>query len=251
MAEILFRSGFLAGLALIFSSNVLADSLYVAPSGNVGIGIDTPLAPMHIYREDATAEFFFLESNEAGMVKDRAMMYLANNGGVRFEFNNPVLGTAWRFQAATANKDNFEITKVGTGEIEFRIDADGNAHLSGLLYETSDRNAKTNISPVDQEAILEKVVGLPVAHWAYKDSPDSYHIGPMAQDFHAAFNTGESDTQLATIDVGGVAIASIQALNAKLEQRNKELQAQNDELEKRLERLEATMDDLLPRTAHH
>lgn len=238
-------------VALVYATGVAAQAMYINPEGNVGLGLETPMSPMHVYRNNATQEFLFLESNEEGTVQDRAMMYLANNGGIRFEFNNPALGTAWRFQAATGGGDNFEVTKVGTGTIEFRVDADGNAHLAGLLFESSDRDAKTNITPVDQETILDKVASLPISQWAYKETPDSFHIGPMAQDFHAIFNTGDNDVQLATMDVGGVAIASIQALNEKLEQRNAELQAQNAALEKRLDLLEAMMVELLPNTAQN
>lgn len=219
-----------------------ADSLYIAQDGGVGFGLSDPLAPIHVLRENATQEFILLESNQAGGAQDRAMIQLVNNGGIRFQFDNPLLGTSWRFQAATGNADNFEIAKVGTGEIEFRVDADGNAYLAGLVFENSDRDAKTNITPIDPEAVLEKVMQLPIKQWAYKESPESNHIGPMAQDFHAAFRTGDSDKRLATMDGVGVAIASIQALNAKnveLEARNRELESSNAALEARVEKLES------------
>lgn len=44
------------------------------------------------------------------------------------------------------------------------------------------------------------------------------HIGPMAQDFNAAFQLGESDRAITTVDADGVALAAIQGLNQKLEQ---------------------------------
>jgi hypothetical protein len=60
---------------------------------------------------------------------------------------------------------------------------------------TSDRNAKENFSPVYPRAILEKVAALPVTRWNFKIDNDSEHLGPMAQDFHAAFGlNGEDDT---------------------------------------------------------
>jgi hypothetical protein len=169
----------------------------------------------------------------------------------RFEFNNPALGTAWRFQAATGNQDNFEVTKVGTGEIEFRIDSNGNAFLKGLLQENSDRNAKTNITPVDPEDVLQKLAQLPIAQWTYKDTPGSQHIGPMAQDFRETFGTGASDTSLATMDVGGVAIASIQALNSKLEQRNAALEQELASVKEELDQVKALLLQALPTTAQN
>ena len=243
---------------LLYSTFAAAQAMYINPEGSVGIGVDAPLSPLHIFRDDITKELLLLESNEVDVTQDRPMIQLINNGGIRFQFDNVVQGTAWRFQAATGNQDNFEVTKVGTGRIEFKVDADGNAYLAGLLFESSDRNAKTNITPVDPETILERVSELPIAHWSYNETPDTRHIGPMAQDFRAAFGTGSNDTTLATMDVGGVAIASIQALNRKLEARSKELETRNleleernAELEQRLYLLENAMTQLLPKTVQN
>jgi phage shock protein A len=46
----------------------------------------------------------------------------------------------------------------------------------------------------------------------------------MAQDFHAAFAlNGGDDTHIATVDESGVALAAIQGLNQKLEQKETEI----------------------------
>ena len=60
----------------------------------------------------------------------------------------------------------------------------------------------------------------PVYTWAYQDDPTVRHIGPTAQDFHASFAVGANDTSISTIDRDGVALASIQALHAMLEERD-------------------------------
>ena len=224
------------------------DSVVVGANGNIGNKAGTnPLAPLHIFRNDSTQEFILLDSEQAGGAQDRPMLRLENNGGIRFQFDNVVQGTAWRFQAATGNQDNFEITKVGTGKIEFKVDASGNAYLAGVLNESSDRNAKTNITPVDPDTVLDKVAQLPIAQWAYKESPDVHHIGPMAQDFRAAFGTGSNETTLATMDVGGVAIASIQALEARgreYESRSWQLEAENQSLQSELSLLKQEVQEL-------
>ena len=36
-----------------------------------------------------------------------------------------------------------------------------------------------------------------------------HHIGPMAQDFHAAFNVGDNDVTISAVDPAGVALAAI------------------------------------------
>jgi hypothetical protein len=110
---------------------------------------------------------------------------------------------------------------------------------SGSWTSMSDRNAKENFAPVDAQALLEKVSALPLSTWNYKSQdPAVRHLGPMAQDFKAAFNVGESDTGITTVDADGVALAAIQGLNQKVEAQNAALRAENAELKARLEKLE-------------
>ncbi|HMO51804.1 MAG TPA: tail fiber domain-containing protein, partial [Kiritimatiellia bacterium] len=112
-------------------------------------------------------------------------------------------------------------------------------HVIGTVQATayitgSDRNAKDNIQPVEPAAILDKVANLPISTWTFRDEPNGTHIGPMAQDFHAAFGFGNTDTGIMTVDADGVALAAIQALA----QRNEELSKENDALRARLEAVE-------------
>ena len=65
-----------------------------------------------------------------------------------------------------------------------------------------------------RRAVLDRVVAMPLATWNYKEQDDSIrHMGPMAQDFHAAFGLGVSDKLIDTVDPDGVALAAIQGLN--------------------------------------
>ena len=45
-------------------------------------------------------------------------------------------------------------------------------------------------------------------------------MGPVAQDFRAAFGLGADDVSIATVDESGVALAAIQGLNQKVEAEN-------------------------------
>jgi hypothetical protein len=111
---------------------------------------------------------------------------------------------------------------------------------AGSWTSISDRNAKENFAPVDPLAVLEKVAALPLTSWNYKSQDASIrHLGPMAQDFKAAFGLGESDTGIATVDADGVALAAIQGLNQKVEAKTRELGARSEELEARSRKLEA------------
>jgi hypothetical protein len=104
----------------------------------------------------------------------------------------------------------------------------------------SDRNVKRDIVPVDPELLLQRVLALPISEWSYQSEASARHIGPMAQDFHAAFATGTSDKCIPTVDENGVALAAIQALYLRVErldQESRALQKENAELRQRLERL--------------
>ena len=68
-------------------------------------------------------------------------------------------------------------------------------------------------------------------------------IGPVAQDFYAAFGVGHGERHIATVDADGVALAAIQALkkeNDTLKKQNQEIQEQTRAILKRLEALEAS-----------
>ena len=85
---------------------------------------------------------------------------------------------------------------------------------SGTWASLSDRNAKTNIAPLDDATVLDKVASLPISRWSYKSEHGVRHVGPMAQDFYAAFGVGEDDKHITSIDEDGVALAAIKALHA-------------------------------------
>jgi hypothetical protein len=119
---------------------------------------------------------------------------------------------------------------------------DGTIISKGVTL-TSDRNAKENFAPLDGKTVLAKVISLPMTEWNYKDDAvDTKHIGPMAQDFHSAFDlNGADDKHISVIDEGGVALAAIQGLNQKVEEQHVELNRKETEiaeLKKRLDALE-------------
>ena len=111
---------------------------------------------------------------------------------------------------------------------------------------TSDRNAKENFAAVTPSEVLQKVAALPISQWNFKgQNEDVEHIGPMAQDFHATFGlNGADDKHISLADEGGVALAAIQGLNQKVNERDaaiESLKRQNQALEQRLETLEQTL----------
>jgi trimeric autotransporter adhesin len=129
---------------------------------------------------------------------------------------------------------------VSTGTNQFLIRARGGVgiglnapqsalHVAGTVTATafnppSDRNLKENFAPVRPRDVLSKVAALPITRWTFKGDHTTPHLGPMAQDFHAAFGLGTDDKHIATVDADGVALAAIQGLNQKLEEKDAEIQ---------------------------
>lgn len=124
---------------------------------------------------------------------------------------------------ALASGDTGEIViganAVGKGSGTAVLGTSG-AYLTagGVWTNASDRNLKTNFTSLDQQSILGKIATLPITEWNYKaESATTTHIGPMAQDFYAAFGLGGSagETSISTIDPAGVALLGIQALDQR------------------------------------
>jgi hypothetical protein len=94
---------------------------------------------------------------------------------------------------------------------------------------------------VDAEQVLERVANMSITEWTYNDgNPSTRHIGPMAQDFHQAFGTGDTDTCIPTVDANGVALAAIQALYqrvSRLEKESQSLRRENMTLRGKLDKL--------------
>jgi hypothetical protein len=113
---------------------------------------------------------------------------------------------------------------------------------SGTWASVSDVNMKANFAPVDAREVAARVAALPISTWNYKTQDATIrHIGPMAQDFYAAFGIGEDDKTITTIDADGVALAAIQGLYRITQDQAAQivtLQQHNAALEARLAKLE-------------
>ncbi len=124
-----------------------------------------------------------------------------------------------------------------------RLAAGGNA-----WSQMSDRNVKENLEPVDPRSILDRVAALSVTEWnLVTQDPSVRHIGPMAQDFRAAFGLGEDDRHISSSDADGVALAAIQGLNQKLEETVRQKDARIAALEQNVAELTRLVNDLARR----
>lgn len=127
----------------------------------------------------------------------------------------------------------------------------GTTYISGSSTgwsTTSTRTAKTDVRPVDPEAVLAALGEMPISTWEYKSGngtgQGTRHIGPMAEAFHGAlpYDLGSSKDHINAINADGVALGAIKGLAWKVKAQKKRLREQKKrigELETRLSRLEA------------
>ncbi len=203
-----------------------SSSIDISATGNVGIGLASASAPLHVRRSDATAKLLVEETNAT--VIGRVMAQFINNGATTFRFENSSTAQVWAF--GTLAGGNFFAGATPGQALAFQIDTAGNVTTTGTVNGVSDRNAKRDITEVDPQAVLEKVAALPIATWRYKQA-DELHMGPMAQDFSAAFGLGPDDKHIALTDLSGVALAAIKALNATVNAKDAQLEAQQQQLQ--------------------
>lgn len=193
------------------------------------------------------------DSNQAGgdysfAAGRRAILDAAADGSFMFADSND-----FDFNSNATNAFRARVT--GGAKFVLGIDGSGNPTWSCSVTNgnswscSSDRNLKENFQAVNAREVLEKVVTLSVVKWNAKgQNVKIKHLGPMAQDFYAAFGLGDDDKSISTIDLDGVALVSIQALyemwsaqQSKLDAQQREINSlhqQLDALEARLKKLE-------------
>jgi len=130
--------------------------------------------------------------------------------------------------------DALDIAGAGTtsGNRKIKFWCEGGATFTGVISAPSDRNLKSDFQPLDAQEVLAKVAALPLQSWVYRHAPHKRHLGPVAQDFHAAFGlNGDDDKHITTVDADGVALAAIQGLNQKVKEKDSEIRSLKSELE--------------------
>ena len=146
----------------------------------------------------------------------------------------------------------FQVAKYlsdGSRQALATVDSSGNLSLAGSLSQNSDRDRKQNLTPVNPAEVLARVLDLPISRWEYREDPETPHLGPMAQDFHAAFGLGADERHITTLDADGVALAAIQGLHrlvAEKDERLRRVEEENRALTRRLDALERLLRPMEP-----
>jgi hypothetical protein len=177
-----------------------------------------------------------VEDNGAG--SPQVMFQLLNNGFPQFNMQDTSqtdVSWSFRLSGTAGSTERFTITKVGTGQAEFELFADGSANFQGDVTAngvllTSTREAKTDFRALDERDVLDKLASLEISQWRYKHEDEgTVHFGPVAEEFHEVFGLSDGK-RLNMIDTNGITFAAIQALHAE----NQDLKERFAALEQRL-----------------
>jgi hypothetical protein len=210
------------------------EALYYNTTGNYNTAAGDLALLFNTTGNDNTAVGYEALSQNTTGKNNTAIGYSAGDNLTSGD-NNIYLGNAGNFSESG-------IIRIGTSGKQTAT------YLAGAAYATSfnlssDRKAKADFAPVNAQTVLAKVAALPITEWNYKtDTQGQKHLGPMAQDFHAAFDlNGADDTHISVVDEGGVALAAIQGLNEKVQEQSAQMKNKDAEiqaLKQRLDRLE-------------
>ncbi|HEX9670165.1 MAG TPA: tail fiber domain-containing protein [Thermoanaerobaculia bacterium] len=219
--------------------NAPTSSVDISADGDVGIGTASPDASLHVLRSNGSTLLHVEE--ESLTTAARTLLTLENQGNTSFTLTdtNPA-GSIWQLgNLSDSGVDGFVISRQGDGENEFIIKDNGDVFIeNGTVQVTSSRDVKENFETLDPKAVLASVSKLPITAWTYKkDDGAVRHIGPMAEEFYAAFRLGSDDKHVSHGDTSGVALAAVQGLHQELLARD----ARIEELERQIQELRALL----------
>ena len=187
---------------------------FIGNDGNVSIGTITP-----------TGDKLHVEGGDIGI-----------RGLATTEHGNGVIGEANSGANAVGVLGKSSSGYAGFFQGKVRVDGHLDVFSCTGCDEPSDRNLKANFSVVNPRFILDRLSTIPIQSWNYKSESDAVrHIGPMAQDFRAAFGLGTDDKTLHTVDAQGVTMAALQGLYQMMQEKEK----QNEQLASEVQQLRA------------
>jgi hypothetical protein len=213
--------------SFVWADSTLADFQTTGPNqflvratGGVGINTTSPspggltiAPPGKLSLGSAVRQMIDLWGSQYGIGVQAYVQYFRTDNA------DALNGFAW-YKGGTHNDNAYN---PGGGTTLMTLNQSG-LTVNGTFVSSSDRAAKQDLRPVDPHAVLDRVARLPIGEWSYRDDPGVRHVGPMAQDFHAAFGLGQDERHIAMVDADGVALAAIQALTRIVDDQRAELQ---------------------------
>ncbi len=244
-------------VALGLRSTAANGSSFAVGEDNTATGYASVAMGYHAHTNSRRGTFVFAD-NVTGGTQDSVKVELVGSAvwrlscGMRIH-TNQALTTGVSFGGPSVNPSVCG-SSYYYGQANAMISTSTGAylHTDGTWTNASDVNRKHLFADVSGEDVLERLRNLPVTSWSYRTNREgARHIGPTAQDFHAAFGLGDDDKVISTVDADGVALAAAKALEARtadqetriqaLEARNAELEQANAELQARMARIEALL----------
>jgi Chaperone of endosialidase len=222
----------------------------IAEGGNVGIGTTTPGAPLHVVDPAPVAGSSVIIGEEGDLLVSRSgansVSFRLANGVRNWNFFNSFQGV-YQLRDVTGGTVPFVLNPGAPSNLlvlsaagiginnpapAFPIHHSSGARLTagGVWTNASSRSLKTAFEAIDPAAVLAKVADLPVQEWRYKvEDASTRHIGPVAEDFQRLFGLGDGES-IGTVDANGVALAAIQGLVQKMDQKDAEIAELRQEL---------------------
>ncbi len=202
-------------------------SIDIAADGDVGIGTASPDANLDVKRTGSNPTLAVTRT-------DGAKLQLASGPG----------------SSSVGTTTNHPILFFTNGVTRMTLATNGDMTVTGSVTATafnpsSDRHIKENFGKVNRSSVLDRLARIPISTWNFIGENGTVHMGPMAQDFYAAFGLGTDDKHISTVDADGVAFAAIQELNV----RNEALASENASLRGEVTSLRGQMQDLAARVS--
>lgn len=219
-------------------STAAQQSSFAVGEDNTATGAASVAMGYHAHTNARQGSFVFSDRSSVDTLR-AGVNHSANwrtSGGFRI-FTSSNLSTGVTIQSGSVVSN--------WGQSNAVISTSTGAYLStaGVWTSVSDVNRKHLFANVSGEDVLARLRTLPITTWSYRvESDDVRHLGPTAQDFHAAFGLGNDEVTIGTVDADGVALAAAQALEVRTatqQQRIQALEAQNAALHARVATLEA------------
>ncbi len=217
-----------------------SDALYVSSLGQIGLRTNAPALDLHLRTGNTPALRLEQDNSQGWTAQVWDIGANESNFFVRDFTGGSKLPLRIRPGAPTSSLDiagNGNVG-IGTNAPTAKLDVNGDMIVHGTIAQLSSRTAKEHFVPVDGKLMLAKLDRLPISSWNYRGAADNdRHVGPVAEDFHAAFGLGASEHYVAPTDMAGVALVSVKALQEEVRERDRRI----DVLEARLRDLEARL----------
>jgi hypothetical protein len=195
------------------------------------------------YQNKAEGDYSFAAGASAEATHFNAFVWGGGGDPDGFIFNKKTLSIADRSFTVRAPGGAKFYTSVTTDNGPFLVNNDVQWQAN------SDSNLKTDVTAVNHREVLSLLAKMPVTKWRFKNSGTRQFLGPMAQDFRAAFGLGSDDKGIGTLDADGVLFSAVKGLLEELNSRDEKIQAlekQNSDFRKDLDEIARRLDQLPP-----